>query len=115
MHPLDAIAEPRRREILRRIAAAGEIGVSEIAETLPVSRPAVSQHLRILQDARIVRHRKVGRSRLYRIDPEGVHVARAAIEVFLVSELDDLESAARRLQREPTPTPLPPSKDAEHV
>ena len=97
MHPLDAISEPRRREILSRIAELGEVGVTELAEYVPISRPAVSQHLKVLHDAGVVRQRRIGRRRLYRINPEGIHRARATVEAFLVSELDDLETAARQL------------------
>ena len=103
VHPIDAIAEPRRRELLTHITEAGEISVSQLAELVPVSRPAVSQHLKILREAGIVVERKSGRQRLYRVDPDGVRRARASIEVFLVNQLDDLESAARQLNtREPT-------------
>jgi DNA-binding transcriptional ArsR family regulator len=95
MHPLDVVFEPRRREILARLAELGEAPVGLIAETIDISRPAVSQHLRILKDAGVVTERRFGRQRLYRINPEGLGRARSAIEVFLVNELDDLESAAR--------------------
>ena len=99
MHPLDAISEPRRREILARLAELGEAPVGVIAETIDVSRPAVSQHLKVLKDAGVVTERRSGRERLYRIDPDGLGRARAAIEVFLVNELDDLESSTRRLKQ----------------
>lgn len=99
MHPLDAISEPRRREILARLAELGEAPVGVIAETIDVSRPAVSQHLKVLKDAGVVSERRSGRERLYRIDPDGLSRARAAIEVFLVNELDDLESSTRRLKQ----------------
>lgn len=95
MDPLDAVSEPRRREILARLAELGEAPVGVIAETIDVSRPAVSQHLKVLKDAAVVIERRSGRQRLYRIDPDGLSRARAAIEVFLVNQLDELESAAR--------------------
>jgi DNA-binding transcriptional ArsR family regulator len=99
MHPLDAVSEPRRREILARLAELGEAPVGEIAETFDISRPAVSQHLKVLKDAGIVTERRSGRERLYRINPDGLSRARAAIEVFLINELDDLESSARSLKK----------------
>lgn len=102
MHALDAISEPRRREILARLAALGEAPVGVIAETIDVSRPAVSQHLRVLKDAGVVSERRSGRERLYRINPDGLSRARAAIEVFLVNELDELESSARNLKQKET-------------
>jgi len=109
--PLEAISEPRRREILARLAELGSVSVSELAETMPVSRPAVSQHLRVLLDAGIVDERRDGRRRLYRINPDGLNRARAAIEVFLVNELDDLETAARNFARL---SPTHGSEDPNH-
>ena len=104
MHPLDAISEPRRRQILARLVELGEAPVGVIAATIDISRPAVSQHLKVLKDAGVVTERRSGRERLYRIDPDGLGRARAAIEVFLVNELDDLESAARNLKKKETQT-----------
>lgn len=98
MHPLDAVSEPRRREVLARLAELGEAPVGVIAEGIGVSRPAVSQHLKVLKDAGIVTERRSGRQRLYRIDPDGLRRARTAIEVFLINELDDLESSARSIK-----------------
>jgi DNA-binding transcriptional ArsR family regulator len=102
VHPLDAISEPRRREILARLASLVEAPVGVIAETIEVSRPAVSQHLKVLKDAGLVAERRSGRERLYRIDPDGIGRARAAIEIFLVNELDDLETSARALKQKET-------------
>ena len=99
MHPLDAVSEPRRREILARLAELGEAPVGTIAESFDISRPAVSQHLKVLKDAGIVTERRAGRERLYRIDPEGLSRVRTAIEVFLINELDDIESSARTLEQ----------------
>ncbi|MET0663634.1 MAG: metalloregulator ArsR/SmtB family transcription factor [Ilumatobacteraceae bacterium] len=96
MHPLDAVSEPRRREILARLAELGEAPVGAIAETVDITRPAVSQHLKVLKDAGVVTERRSGRERLYRINADGLGRVRAAIEVFLINELDDLESSARR-------------------
>lgn len=95
MTPLEAISEPRRRQILARLSELGECPVGELAETIEISRPAVSQHLKVLREAGVVLERRFGRQRLYRLDPEGIRRARAAIELFLVNELDDLETAAR--------------------
>jgi DNA-binding transcriptional ArsR family regulator len=95
MDPLEAISEPRRREILALLTELGEVSVTELAEHLPVTRPAVSQHLRILLDNGLVHERRSGRRSFYRVNAEGVARARSAIEVFLVNELDDLETAAR--------------------
>ena len=105
MDPLEAISEPRRREILALLTAEGEMAVTDLADRLPVTRPAVSQHLRVLLDNGLVDERRSGRQRLYRVNPEGVARARAAIEVFLVNELDDLETAARNFARLNKETP----------
>ncbi len=107
MHPLDAVSEPRRREILGRLAELGEAPVGTIAETIAVTRSAVSQHLKVLKDAGVVSERRSGRERLYRINPDGLSRVRAAIEVFLINELDDLESAARSLTTRPLTTKEP--------
>ena len=102
MHPLDAVSEPRRRAILARLAELGESPVGEIAEAFDISRSAVSQHLKVLKDAGVVTERRSGRERLYRINADGLSRVRAAIEVFLINELDDLETSARSLkQKEP--------------
>lgn len=97
MHPLDAISEPRRRELMAHISELGEVSVGQLADLVDVTRPAVSQHLKVLREAGIVTERKDGRRRLYRLNPDGLNRARAAIEVFLVNEMDDLERSARLL------------------
>jgi DNA-binding transcriptional ArsR family regulator len=63
-----AVADPTRRRLLDLLAA-GEKGVTELAEPFDVTLPAISQHLRILREAKLVRERREGRRRLYRIDP----------------------------------------------
>ena len=113
MHPLDAISEPRRRELLARISERGEISVSELASLVPITRPAVSQHLKILREAEVVTERKTGRQRLYRINPEGLSRARAAIEVFLVNEMDDLERSARLQKQEQNVAKTSDNEDPE--
>lgn len=97
MTPLDVVSEPRRREILARLGELGESPVGVLAETVDISRPAVSQHLKVLKDAGMVEERQDGRQRFYRLNAEGIAQARVAIELFLINELDDLESSARAL------------------
>jgi DNA-binding transcriptional ArsR family regulator len=63
-----AIADPTRRALLTRLANEGEKNVSELIEPLSISQPAVSKHLRILREARLVRSRKQGRVRIYAIE-----------------------------------------------
>ena len=66
-----ALAEPMRAEIVERLAAR-PMAVGELAALLPVTRPAVSQHLKVLKEARLVRDRAEGTRRVYSIDPAGL-------------------------------------------
>ncbi|MBT5754427.1 MAG: winged helix-turn-helix transcriptional regulator [Acidimicrobiaceae bacterium] len=97
MAPLEVISEPRRREILARLGELGESPVGALAELIDISRPAVSQHLKVLKDAGMVDEHQQGRQRLYRLNAEGIANARLEIELFLINELDDLETSARDL------------------
>ncbi|MGH3040246.1 MAG: ArsR/SmtB family transcription factor [Gaiellaceae bacterium] len=76
-----ALGDPTRRAIFERLADRPQ-AVSELARELPVSRPAVSQHLRVLKEARLVVDRRAGKHRIYQIDPGGVGVLRADLERF---------------------------------
>jgi len=76
-----ALGDPTRRTIFERLADRPQ-AVSELAEDLPVSRPAVSQHLRVLKDAGLVVDRRAGRQRIYQVDREGVGELRADLERF---------------------------------
>ncbi len=69
--PFDALGDPHRRQILRLLAQSDR-SVAEIAETLPISRPAVSRHLRVLKEAGLVGERPVGTRRIYRLEGEGM-------------------------------------------
>ena len=68
MEALAALADPTRRELLRLLVA-GERSAGELAAPFPVSRPAVSRHLRVLREAGLVRARTDGKRRLYALDP----------------------------------------------
>jgi DNA-binding transcriptional ArsR family regulator len=76
-----ALGDPTRREIFERLAARPQ-AVGELARELPVSRPAVSQHLRVLKRAGLVADQAVGTRRVYRLDPNGVGALRAQLEGF---------------------------------
>jgi len=76
---LTALADPTRREIFERVAR-HPLSVSEIAKNLPVSRPAVSQHLKVLKTAGLVTDRAEGTRRVYRIDPNGLGPIRAWLD-----------------------------------
>jgi len=78
---LDALADPTRREIFERLGA-GPSAVGKLAEGLPVSRPAVSQHLAVLKSAGLVTDRAEGTRRIYRIDPAGLGAIRAWLDQF---------------------------------
>ena len=77
----DALGDPTRRAIFERLAD-GPRAVGELAEELPISRPAVSQHLKVLKEARLVLDRPAGNRRIYQLDPGGVGVLRAQLDQF---------------------------------
>ena len=79
--PLSALGDPTRREIFERLAERPS-AVVELADGLPVSRPAVSQHLKVLKDAGLVTDRRAGTRRIYRVDPDGVAALRAELDRF---------------------------------
>jgi DNA-binding transcriptional ArsR family regulator len=80
-NPWTALGDPTRRAIFERIADRPR-AVVEIARELPVSRPAVSQHLKVLKDAGLVMDHPVGTRRVYRVNPVGVGALRADLERF---------------------------------
>ena len=92
-HPLDALGDPTRRHIFELLRA-GPRSVGELAGDLPVSRPAVSQHLRVLEDARLVTHRKNGTRHLYELDSAGVAVLRDWVDGFWNEALARFKAAA---------------------
>jgi DNA-binding transcriptional ArsR family regulator len=89
---LKALAEPRRREILRLVAA-DELAAGEIAAAFDVTRTAVSQHLTVLKEARLLDERRDGTRRLYRARPEGL----AELRRFLDDMWAESLTVARRL------------------
>ena len=97
---LAALADPTRREILERLRS-GPRAVGELAGDLPVTRPAVSQHLRVLKDAGLVSDRRQGTRRLYRVDPRGLAELRTYLEGFWESTLADLAAAVEPEEEKP--------------
>jgi len=94
-----AIGEPRRREIIR-ILLRGELAAGAIAKRFPdVSRPAISQHLRVLKHAGLVAERRAGTHRLYRLDPERLARVRAYLDAFWGDRLEALRERAEREAR----------------
>lgn len=91
---LDALGDPRRRAIVALLAE-GPAPVGVLAEHLPISRPAVSQHLRVLKMAGLVSGRTDGTRRVYALDPTGVADVRAFLTTFWREELDSFADYVR--------------------
>src|SRR6202161_4885518 len=90
-----ALADPTRRQVLERLAA-GPRAVGDIASGLPVSRPAVSQHLKVLKEAGLVSDRQDGTRRIYAIDPAGLGAMRAWLDQFWDTALLAFKAEAER-------------------
>jgi DNA-binding transcriptional ArsR family regulator len=93
-----ALADPTRRAIFERLRE-GPRPVGELARELPVSRPAVSQHLRVLKEAGLVSERRNGTRRLYRIEPDAVAALRAYFDEFWSQALEAFKAAAESEER----------------
>jgi DNA-binding transcriptional ArsR family regulator len=87
---LTALGDPTRRTVFERLAG-GPRSVGELAAELPVSRSAVSQHLKVLKDAGLVTDERDGTRRLYRIDADGVGAMRAYFDQFWKDALEAFE------------------------
>jgi DNA-binding transcriptional ArsR family regulator len=81
MDALTALGDPTRRAIFDQLAERPR-AVVELARALPVSRPAISQHLKVLKKAHLVMDRPAGTRRIYRLDPDGVGALRADLERY---------------------------------
>ena len=92
-HPLDALGDPTRRQVFELLRS-GPRSVGELAEALPVSRPAVSQHLRVLEEAGLVTHRRDGTRRLYGLNGHGVAELRSWVDGFWDEALARFKEAA---------------------
>lgn len=89
----DALGDWTRRQVLEGLRG-GPRSVGELAATLPVSRPAVSQHLRVLKEAGLVVDRKVGTRRYYEVDPEGLGALRSWLDDFWGDALEAFKTRA---------------------
>jgi DNA-binding transcriptional ArsR family regulator len=92
-HPLDALGDPTRRQVFELLRS-GPRSVGELAAGLPVSRPAVSQHLRVLEDVGLVTHRRNGTRHLYELDSAGVGVLRDWVDGFWSEALARFKAVA---------------------
>ena len=92
---LSALGDPTRRAIFESLAEHPR-AVGELADELPVSRPAVSQHLKVLKAARLVTDDRDGTRRLYRLDPAGIEAVRAYFDSFWSQALTAFKAAAEK-------------------
>jgi len=92
---LDALGDPTRRQILRCLRARATT-VGDLAAQLPVSRPAISQHLRVLRDCHLVTFEPAGTRNIYRVDPAGLESLRAWFDDFWTTVLDSFAAYAER-------------------
>src|ERR1700709_416950 len=91
--PLAALADPTRRAVFERLARQPQ-SVGDLARHLPVSRPAVSQHLRVLKDAGLVRDQAIGTRRVYQVNPRGVNELRNYLDRFWQRAMVSFKAAA---------------------
>ena len=95
MHPFDALGNPVRRDMLRALRAR-PMSVGELARRFPVSRPAVSRHLRVLEDAGLIETRSQGKRSICVVRVEGLAPVRAYVDEFWDVALARLSALARR-------------------
>ncbi len=92
---ITALADDTRRAVFERLAERPR-SVADLARTLPVSQPAVSQHLKVLREAGLVRHHDEGRRRIYAIDPDGLGPLRAWLDQFWDQQLAAFRDAVEK-------------------
>jgi DNA-binding transcriptional ArsR family regulator len=96
---LGALGDPTRRAIFERLADHPR-AVGELASELPVSRPAVSQHLKVLKDAGLVVDRRAGNRRIYQLDPDGIGALRTYLDQFWSKALAAYKAAVEQEREE---------------
>lgn len=94
-----ALGDRTRRTIFRRVARR-PCAVGELARELPVSRPAVSQHLKVLKDAGLVTDRPDGNRRIYQVNPDGLQALRAELDQFWSSALGNFKATVEQQTKE---------------
>lgn len=95
MNRWTALGDPTRRTIFERLVE-HPCSVGELARDLPVTRPAVSQHLKVLRDAGLVADTRLGKQRIYRVDTEGLAKLRAELDVFWSKALATYKDAVEQ-------------------
>src|SRR3954451_644811 len=98
-----ALGDTTRRQLLELLRAEGEHSVADLTRRLPVSQPAVSQHLRVLREAGLVQVRNSGARHLYRVDSDGLSTLRGYVDRFW----DDVLGSFAEYAARDTPTPAP--------
>ncbi len=98
MEVFEAVAQPKRREILRLLAG-GELSAGEVASRFSVTPPAISQHLTVLKQAGLISERRDGTRRLYRVRPEGLADLQEFLSSLLPAGLERLKLAAEDEER----------------
>jgi DNA-binding transcriptional ArsR family regulator len=98
---LIALADPTRRAVFERLRG-GRASVGEIALGLPVSRPAVSQHLKVLKEAGLVRDQAEGTRRVYELDPHGLGELRSWLDLFWDQSLQAFKAEVERPSGNPS-------------
>jgi DNA-binding transcriptional ArsR family regulator len=109
---LDALGDPTRRAILARLID-GPRAVGDLAADFPVSRPAISQHLRILKNANLVIDRASGNRRLYQLNPEGFETLREYFEQFWGQALNAFRREVEKPGKSQAPQPKRKNKKEE--
>lgn len=94
-----ALGDPTRRAIFERLIERPR-AVSELAHGLPVSRPAVSQHLKVLKEARLVVDKQAGRQRIYQVDPDGLAALRAELDRYWAKTLAAYKAVVEQPHKE---------------
>jgi DNA-binding transcriptional ArsR family regulator len=98
MEVFEAIAQPKRREILRLLAA-GELSAGEVASRFAVTQPAISQHLKVLKEAGLISERRDAQRRLFSVRPEGLADLHSFLAEVLPASLERLKRAAEEEDR----------------
>ena len=96
---LNALGDPTRRAIFEKLEK-GPLSVVHIAEGLSVTRPAVSQHLKVLREAKLISMEQQGTRSIYSIDPEGLQVVRAYLDRFWDEALHNFKALSEKTEKE---------------